>query len=91
MRNTILQAKLAINTRDLQLAKKYGDHLAKAGFKLVKITPRGVYFQGPLASFEKTFQAKVQEHQFASQPVMPDCIDQKVASIYFPTKPTYFP
>lgn len=57
MKDPILEAKLALNERSQQLASKYSKDPKQAGFKLVKVTPRGVYFKGNLASFEKTFQA----------------------------------
>ncbi|MDJ0509796.1 MAG: hypothetical protein QNJ64_11150 [Crocosphaera sp.] len=86
----MLNAKLALRYRDKQLAEKYARYLARVGFVLVKTSPRGVYFRGSPNSFEKTFQAKIEDREFANEPVMPDYIDPSIASVYFPTKPTYF-
>jgi subtilase family serine protease len=91
MSDNVLQAKLALSARNGQLASTYAENLTKAGFQVIKITPRGVYFQGSSALVEKTFHTKIEENKFVTKPVLSDFADEKIASIYIPTEPIRFP
>ena len=94
MKETILQARLALGRRDRELAEKHAEQLRELGFKIVQIASRGVSFEGPIELFEQTFDSPVidTEHgtTFEKAPSIPKVINEYVDSVYFPTRPTFF-
>ncbi len=94
MNDTILRARLALNIRNDDLSHSYANELSKYGFQIIKITSRGVSFEGKVNLFETTFKSALEfsenECVFLTDPVFPERFDKKITSIYFPTKPVFF-
>ena len=90
----MIRARLSLSVRDRQLSEKYAHELEKFGFKIIKISPRGISFAGDIRLFEKIFNAGIEETsegmKFREEPDIPEGIKNKTASIYFPTKPVFF-
>lgn len=95
MSGITLHARLALGVRDRELAETYAQRLDELGFSIVKVAPRGVTFEGTVELFERTFKAEIRTSTngaaFEKSPVIPEAIEKHVDSVYFPTKPTFFP
>ncbi|MEM7127257.1 MAG: hypothetical protein AAF702_13075 [Chloroflexota bacterium] len=91
----VLQSRLSLDIRDIQLAESYAVELQKVGFEINKVTARGVHFEGPAILYEETFHSKVEISEAGSRferiPTIPASIDLGSATVYFPNRPTYFP
>lgn len=94
MTEKIIQARLSLSVKDRQLAESYAQELDKFGFKIIKISPRGISFAGDIELYEKNFNAKIVETsegmRFQEEPTIPEGIKKHMDSIYFPTKPKFF-
>jgi hypothetical protein len=89
-----IHAKLAMSIKDSGTAENYANELNKLGFKIIKISPRGVSFEGPVQLFETTFKSEIETtadgNNFRTEPVLPETLKTHVDSVYFPTKPIFF-
>lgn len=86
------QARLALDVRDLDLAEHYAQILRESGFKVLKVAPRGVSFEGEASVFLDVFQSPVDDDaatEFSTPPTLPESLSSHVASVYFPTKPKF--
>jgi len=94
MNDTILRARLALNIRNDDLSNSYANELSKYGFRIIKITSRGVSFEGRVNLFETTFKSTLElsesECAFLTEPIFPEKFNKEITSIYFPTKPVFF-
>lgn len=90
----LIQARLAMSVKDIKLAENYANELGNLGFKILKVSPRGISFAGDRHLFEKVFESKIEEStggmKFVTEPKVPDKIKNHVDSIYFPTRPIFF-
>jgi hypothetical protein len=91
----MLHAKLALGIRDKSIALRHASRLADLGFQIERVSERGVSFHGPSDLFEQVFHSPVvirgADARFANEPAIPDEIAEQVDSVYFPTRPTFFP
>jgi hypothetical protein len=89
-----LRARLALETRDEERARKYSEALEALGFAILQVTARGVSFEGETEQFETTFKAKPESkatgYGFSAAPEMPEALRDEGVSLYFPTPPVHF-
>ena len=89
-----LHLRLALAIRDKNIAQMHSEELKKLGFAILKVTPRGVSFEGRHELIEKVFNTEIifseASIQFKKGPKIPGSISQHVDSIYIPSKPTFF-
>lgn len=94
MAEKMVRARLSLSVKDRQLSENYAHELDKFGFKIIKISPRGISFAGDIRLYEKIFNSKIVETsegmRFRKEPTIPEGIKQHMDSIYFPTKPIFF-
>jgi hypothetical protein len=90
----IIQARLVMSIKDRKLSEDYANELDKFGFKIVKISQRGISFAGNVNLFERVFASEIEVTaagvKFRKEPTMPGKIEKHVDSLYFPTKPIFF-
>jgi hypothetical protein len=69
--------------------------LSELGFRIVQVGPRGVGFEGDAQLFQQVFQVSLQPTPngmtYSSPPQLPTPLADLKASVYFPTKPEFFP
>lgn len=94
MTDPICRARLALSIRNIALAHSYAHELMKYRFKVLKVTSRGISFQGTPDLFEHAFQSTLELSEsgcaFSTEPVLPEVFNSAITSIYFPTKPVFF-
>lgn len=84
--------RLALDVRDLELARKYAEILVRTGFRVVHVAARGITFEGQKAELENMFQSCIEDDdapKFLRDPVLPDDLREHVASVYLPNKPQF--
>ncbi|MFC2155596.1 hypothetical protein ACFLRB_03780 [Acidobacteriota bacterium] len=90
----MIRARLSLSVRDRELSENYAHELINFGFKIIKISPRGISFAGDIKLYEKIFNSKIVETsegmRFREEPDIPEGIKKHMDSIYFPTKPKFF-
>lgn len=89
-----LRARLSLEDGSDELAQQAASALKKAGFRVVHIGRFGVGFEGDSELFQQVFQSQPQTTQngwtFQTEPRLPEEFSDLRASVYFPTKPTFF-
>lgn len=90
----IIRARLALDKADLSMAQKVASVLERRGFDVVHIGTRGIGFEGHSQLFTSVFGSEpfkqTSGYSFRSEPQLPDEIADIKASVYFPTKPTFY-
>jgi hypothetical protein len=89
----VLTARLALRRKDQEGAKLLARELESAGFVCHQIGAFGIGFEGPALQFSQFFRSPVELSEsphFTSQPELPQSWRNKVESVYFPKRPTYF-
>ncbi len=90
-----VQARLALKNRSRDAAGAAAMELGRLGFDVRRVSERGVSFIGSPRLFESVFETKLtvsgSEYSFASDPTLPPGLADEVQSVYFPSKPTFFP
>ncbi len=91
--SNVIRARLALESKDLELSQRAASELEQLGFDVVHIGPRGVGFEGSRELYEEAFKAKVRLTEngwrFDELPTIPEALPEGIASVYFPTKPEF--
>ncbi len=89
----MLCVRLALATRDRNLASSCATELTRLGFHVTATAPRGVTFEGTpellAAVFETEVRISDESCQFVGEPKLSEALCG-AESIYFPTRPTFF-
>jgi hypothetical protein len=89
-----VQARISLSDRNMADAELVAKMLKDFGFDIKSISKWGIGLTADKATYEKVFQAKVDDrstsYDFASKAVIPECFGDRIRAVYFPTKPTTF-